>query len=285
MLAATIVVGLSMSGCVSTMQRPVAPKVQTPIYAIKYSPNSMNMPMGTTTLDESSLAIRQSGAGDGAGVMVATVGFGVIGVLAAQAIMQSQTKESITYVDRLKNVNMPQYAFHAMDTLAKEKKLIPLLKPVNHIVEGERYEVRPFLYFEADEKHQHELLVILRVAQLDRSNKEKWLGQYIKHIHVADIKSLSDETYLHTTIGSAVQESVDIFNQDMKGLLKKDEKKKVTIKVKDSIMFEEGIFAGWILPSSDQQRTLYQGVMDPSAIQGGIHILETSRVEEIKPCN
>lgn len=284
MLAATIVVGLSMSGCVSTMQRPVAPKVKTPIYATKYSPSSMNMPMGTTTLDESSLAIRQSGAGDGAGVMVATVGFGVIGVLAAQAIMQSQTKESITYVDRLKNVNMPQHAFHAMDTLAKEKKLIPLLKPVNHIVEGERYEVRPFLYFEADEKHQHELLVILRVAQLDRSNKEKWLGQYVKHIHVTDIKLLSDETYLDTTIGSAVQESVDIFNQDMKGLLKKDEKKKVTIKVKDSIMFEEGIFAGWILPSSNQQRTLYQGVMDPSSIHGGIHILETSRVEEIKPC-
>lgn len=282
-LGIVFLAGLTLTGCMSTMQRPAPLKSKTPIYTIKYKPDSMNFPVGSLVVDDSSVVIRSSMTdGQANGVMVSTVLFGVVGALVANSAMQSNTEKHITNAGILKKINLPQITFTTLRQMKKQKKLLPILQPVNHMVKGKRYELRPFLYFEANAKKQKELLVFLRVVQYDNANKKRWLGQYVKHINMRNTKLLLDEKILNHKIGTALQETINVFNQDLKGKLKKNENKKVTIKVKDSLTYGDGLFWGWILPSKNKKEIIFQARMYPESVHGGIHIFEKKDVKEIR---
>jgi len=274
-------ISVMFSGCMSTMQRPVLSKTTMPVCATKYKPSALNAPIGSVVLDDSSVVIRSTMTdSQTTTAFVMPVLFGVAGAIVTEGIMQLNTKNNIKNVDTLKKIYLPKITLETLQQMKRQKRLLPILQPVRQKINGRRYELNPFLYFEADDKGNRELLVLLRIVQYNQDNKNVWLGQYVKHINIKNAKLLHNEKQLNYKIRQALQKTISVFNQDLRGELKKDEKQKVSIKIKDSLTYGSGILWGWIV-FENKQEVIFQTRATPDSVNGGVHIFDRKNVKSI----
>lgn len=275
-ITAVTLTGFLLSGCAGTMQRPTPPKAGTPVYAVKHHPSGANMPIGTVVVDKSSLAARKTLTDGEAGtVMGSAILFGVIGALVATAAMESNTKKANFNINHLKQFDLATTTFALLHQ--KKKSWLPLM-PVRHAAQGERYELRPYLYLEANDRKDSELMVVLSVARLNSAGKPTWRGQYVRHIILASPSLLSNRSYLSANIQKALRETLKVFQNDLAGKYNAtNTKKRYTLIKKGSMLFGKKGFLGYLLPSSDRSIILFQTGMGAGGNPyGGVHIFSAS---------
>jgi len=183
---------LSLSACQKGMVRPIQGNVSTSIYAVDYVPSTWNLPMGAVVPEGSHLILHRQPSSEGVGLGIM---FGVVGVMIANESMKSSTREAISSVDALKDLDPAAETRAILRDFKTDGELGNALTLADVAPAGRRYEVRPFLLLEADRNQDAQVSVIVRVAELGGDGKSAWTGQYMRHLpHVMGLDQLNTAT-------------------------------------------------------------------------------------------
>lgn len=261
---------LSLTGCVSTMQRPATSTAgPTSIHAVSFVPSEWDLPLGANVVPESNLVVRKSpniSNGAAFGAML----FGPLGVAALDSSLSSDTEEAVKGMDSFAALELPKMTTELLQETHQNGEMPSALNFGGNIANSPYYELQPFMYLETDGVQRSDLMLVLRINQ----GEGKWTGQYISHIFgISEISRIRYSEEFREAVRTALKEALLIFYQDIRGQLVKAEQK-IVPSVSKSMMFAQGPLWGWELSSPNKDRFLFHARANPGSLFGGVHIFD-----------
>lgn len=274
------ILGFLLNGC-SGMSTPVSPLERTPIYNAEYKPDHTIFPMASVVVENSNLVVYKSPTEEEINaLMVPYMLMGVNGIIMESANMADKTRKNVIDLTTLTKLNVNDIVNKEFKTLNAKGELSSKLKWINPLPNKRRYSLKPFLYYVYNDNKEKELLVALRVSQLDEEKVAVWSGSYIYHINLTNNNLLKNERQLNSKVKTIYKDLIKYFQMHLEGEIQKGNNKNVNVWVKDYIAVP-GYYANvWIVPTNNKAHTLIYTSGSPAmnAVMSGIHIYNTKDV-------
>ena len=269
-----LLVAINLSACVGTMTRPSANNSQpSSVYVENFVPSEWNLPMGANVIAESNLVVRKTPMSSN-GIMLGAVLFGPLGVVAMDSSMSDDTDAVTKGMAAFAALDIPGMATDILRESHKNGSMPSSLTFSGSVVNGDAYKLQPFMYLETDGVSRSELMLVLRVSQGDG----KWTGQYVSHIFgMAEVHQIHFSREFKEAIRSSLNQTLNVFFQDIQGLLIKSDKK-IIPSIAKSAVYSQGPLWGWELSSPDKNLFLFQARVNPGTVFGGVHIFNAADV-------
>jgi hypothetical protein len=94
---------------------------------------------------------------------------------------------------------------------------------------------------------------------------------------MAEVQKIHYSAEFREAIRTALKQSLEVFYQDVQGMLLKSDKKIVPIVAK-SMMYSQGPLWGWELSSPNKDLFLFHARANPGNVFGGVHVFNASDV-------